>query len=234
MDFKRYELKYYISDIESDTLATKLTHLMQTDPNAVDDKGYRVRSLYYDSLNDECLYEKQSGLLHRRKYRLRTYGTDNQVFRFEIKHKHGQFIHKESEMVSVADARELCAGRYSTLLNYESPMLDRVYADFTTRQYTPKVIVDYQRIAFALPAFNVRITLDTNLRSQINHTNLFTRTDASIPIILEGKQVLEVKYDKFMPDYLSNILSAISGERMAISKYTLARRYQKQSQWEDN
>lgn len=232
MDFKRYELKYYLNEIGSNLIKAQLSALMKEDRHG-GPEGYLVRSLYFDSINDDCLYEKQSGILHRKKYRLRTYGTDNSSFRLEIKHKHGQFIHKESEFIRTTHARELILGNYSCLLTYGKPMLDRVYAEFVTRHYTPKVIVSYQRLAFTIPDLNVRITIDKDLRSHVTNTDLFNNA-ATMPIVIEGKQVLELKYDSFLPQYLTKVISSASLERMAISKYTLARRYHKQAKWEDN
>ena len=37
-----------------------------------------------------------------------------------------------------------------------------------------------------------------------------------------------------LPDYIKKILSSVNAERMAISKYTLARRFHKTHKWEDN
>jgi len=125
-------------------------------------------------------------------------------------------------------------GEYRLLLNYENAVLDRIYALFTSRAYTPKVIVEYWRSAFVFPAFNIRITLDRNLRSNINHLDLFSNVRDSMPIILEGNQILEVKYDLHFPGFLRGLLANTGSERMAISKYTLARRFHKQPKWEDN
>lgn len=235
MQLKRHELKYYLSDLQTDALIGKLQHILKTDQHGSPTGGYKVRSLYFDSVNDECLYEKQSGILYRKKIRLRTYGNSGtDTVKFEIKHKHGQLVNKESIIIDRDDAREICAGEYRLLLNYDSPVLDRIYALFSSRAYTPKVIVEYRRKAFVYPAFNVRITFDQDLRSNINHLDLFSTTHDSMPIIQEGKQVLEVKYDHYFPGFLKGVLANASSERMAISKYTLARRFHKQHKWEDN
>ncbi|MCU7929235.1 MAG: polyphosphate polymerase domain-containing protein [Candidatus Thiodiazotropha sp. (ex Codakia rugifera)] len=235
MQFKRFELKYYIHDIQAACLGSQLEHLLDLDHHGDPVEGYRVRSLYFDSINDECLYQKQSGFLHRKKIRLRTYGdSGTEMVKFEIKHKHGQFVNKESCAIEKKDAQQICMGDYGLLLDYDDPILNRIYSVFTTRAYTPKVIVEYIRYAYVMPELGIRITFDKNMRSNINHLDLFSTVHDSLPIVLEGKQVLEVKYNSYFPGYLKNILSTISTERMAISKYTLARRFHKQQKWEDN
>ena len=77
MQFKRYELKYYLNQVQSDSALLQLSSLMEMDSYCVNQQGYRIRSLYFDSIDDECLYQKQSGNLLRKKIRLRTYGDDS-------------------------------------------------------------------------------------------------------------------------------------------------------------
>ena len=194
-----------------------------------------MRSLYFDSIDDECLYQKQSGFLLRKKIRLRTYGDDaNNTVKFEIKRKHGHIVRKDSATISKKDAREVCFGNYAILLDKNNPVLNEIYTTFVTKLYKPKVIVEYKRVAFVSPVSNVRVTFDQDLRSNINHLDLFSSVKEMMPVIIEGKQILEIKYDDFFPGYLRNVLSSYSSERMAISKYTLARRFHKVHKWEDN
>lgn len=235
MHFKRSELKYYINDIQTEGLQYQLSQLMDLDRNSGAQVGYRVRSLYFDSIDDECLFQKQSGFLHRKKIRLRTYGdTGQDTVKFEIKHKNGQLVRKDSVKLSRVDAEEICAGDYSILLNYKHPVLDSIYTTFLSRAYKPKVIVEYHRVALTLPFSNIRITFDKKLRSNINHLDLFSSVQDTMPVIIEGKQILEVKFDRFLPDHIKKVLSGVNAERMAISKYTLARRFHKVQKWEDN
>ncbi|MBN1378450.1 MAG: polyphosphate polymerase domain-containing protein [Gammaproteobacteria bacterium] len=235
MHFKRHELKYYLNDIQISGLSSQLSSLMDLDQNCTNLSGYRVRSLYFDSLDDECLYEKQSGLLERKKIRLRTYGDlGTQAVKFEIKSKCGQLVRKDSALIDRDTAQAICCGDYALLLKNKHPVLDRIYSIFTTKGYRPRVIVEYQRTAFVSPISNIRITFDKNLYSNINHLDLFSPVKDVMPVIIEGKQILEIKYDQFIPKYMSRVLSGINAERMAISKYTLARRFHKTHKWEDN
>ena len=235
MQYKRYELKYYLNSIQTEILAQQLNKLLKVDPNGDERGEYRVRSLYFDSPDDECLFQKQSGMLHRKKIRLRTYGDlSSDTVKFEIKHKHGQLVNKESAVVPAEIAQQISNGSYHHLLDFSDPVLDRIYAIFAVRLYKPKVIVEYVRQAYLFSAFNVRITLDKHLSTNITHLDIFSPARFSMPVILEGKQILEVKFDGFFPLHLRHLLSSIKKERMAISKYTLARRFHKLNKWEDN
>ena len=233
MRFKRHELKYYLNNTQLEGLIHKLSFLLPLDRHSKTNRSYKVRSLYFDSIDDECLYEKQSGILQRKKVRLRTYD-DRSMAKFEIKRKNGQLVRKDSVTVDIEDAKQICAGNYGLLLKYEDPILNEIYTIFSMSTYKPKVIVEYDRVAFVMPVSNVRITFDLNLRSNINNLNLFSNVEGLMPVILEGKQVMEVKFDEFVPEYLRKILATVSSERMAISKYTLARRFHKIHKWEDN
>jgi hypothetical protein len=235
MQSKRHELKYYLNEIQSARAMHQLSCLMPMDTNCKNYEGYRVRSLYFDSIDDECLYQKQSGNLLRKKIRLRTYGdSTNNTVKFEIKRKYGQIVKKDAVTISKETAKEICLGNYAILLDKNDPVLNEIYTTFVTKYYRPKVIVEYKRVAFVLPVSNIRVTFDQDLRSNINHLDLFSAVKDMMPVIIEGKQILEIKFDDFFPDYLKNVLSAVSSERMAISKYTLARRFHKVHKWEDN
>ena len=235
MQSKRYELKYYLNEIQLHRLLHQLSSIMQMDTNCKNQQGYRVRSLYFDSIDDECLYQKQSGNLLRKKIRLRTYGEgSSDTVKFEIKRKHGQIVKKDSVTISREEAKEICLGNYALLLDKNDPVLNEIYTTFVTKLYRPKVIVEYKRVAFVSPVSNIRVTFDQDLRSNINHLDLFSAVKELMPVIIEGKQILEIKYDEFFPGYLKNVLSSVSSERMAISKYTLARRFHKVHKWEDN
>lgn len=235
MQFKRYELKYYLNEVQMEGLILQLSHVMSIDKHSNGLSGYKVRSLYFDSINDECLYQKQSGLLNRDKIRLRTYGDPTaESAKLEIKSKSNQFINKKSVLVSSDIANSMSNGNYSPLLDLQNPVSNWVYTTMVSRAYTPKVIVEYQRLAFVYPVSNLRITFDMNLRSNITHTNLFSSVNDSMPVIHEQKQIMEVKFEKFIPDHIKRILSGVAVERSAISKYTLARRFNKTRKWEDN
>lgn len=234
LQVKRNELKYYISNNEYNTLANKLVHVLKPDSFSTPKIGYFVRSLYFDSFHDECLFEKQSGDMFRKKYRMRIYDTKTETVKFEIKNKWNNQIFKETASISKESAYKIIEGNYSELLTYKNSILNKIYKKFTEKQYVPKVIIDYQRDAFMFDFFNLRITFDKNLHSNNTDFDLFSDNLHTIPVILEGKQILEIKYEHVLPEYIHRTLQLDAVERMAISKYSLGRRFFKVEQWEDN
>ena len=66
----RNEWKYLISTSEKELLELRMKHLMKKDPNAKGN-GYMIRSLYFDDYFNSAYAEKESGVLMRKKYRIR-------------------------------------------------------------------------------------------------------------------------------------------------------------------
>lgn len=231
---QRSELKYYVSNTQCFLLAARLQHVLTPDEHSKPGIGYFIRSLYFDSADDKCLHEKQSGLLFRKKYRLRIYDTAAQTVKFEIKNKFNNQIFKESAILSRESAKRIIDGEYEELLKYQNPVLNKAFIEFSSHLYRPKVIVDYDRDAFVGSFFNLRVTMDKNLKSNNSDFDIFSSTLQTIPVILEGKQILEIKYNEVFPDYVRGIVQPGAFERCAISKYTLGRRFIKHNKWEDN
>lgn len=234
LNVKRNELKYYISNLEYQAMVNKLEQVLKPDDYSEPRVGYFVRSLYFDSFDDECLYEKQSGDMFRSKYRMRIYDTKSDIVKFEIKNKANNQIFKETASISKESAYKIINGNYDELLAYKNPILNKIFKKFTENQYKPKVIIDYTRDAFMFDFFNLRITFDKDLYSCNTDFDLFSDNLHTIPVILEGKQIMEIKYETALPEYIHRTLQLDAVERMAISKYSLGRRFFKIEQWEDN
>ena len=118
------------------------------------------------------------------------------------------------------------AGDPRGLQNSSSPLLNDVYVLMRTRLLRPKVIVDYAREAYLHPAEDVRITFDLNLRSGLASTDLFNPKLPTVNPHDRDVQILEVKFNNYLPDYIAKLLSGIDAERSAVSKYILCRRFE--------
>ena len=86
--------------------------------------------------------------------------------------------------------------------------------------WKPAVLVDYVRYPFVYPTGNVRVTIDTELRTAPFKTNLFDDRALTVPVLDEGEAVLEVKYDAFLPAPVRALLEGVTKQRCAVSKYT--------------
>ena len=220
---KRNELKYYISTLEYNSLVYRLKYLLSADTHSVPHQGYFIRSLYFDSFDDESLESKLSGDIYRAKYRLRIYDINTNIAKFEIKYKANNQIFKESATISKESAKKIISGDYDELLKYNNSILNKIYIKFNTKYYTPKVIIDYYRDAFVFDFFDLRITIDKYLSSNNTNFDIFDKNIHTIPCILQDKYILEIKYNTVLPQFIQNILQLDAFERAAISKYTIGR-----------
>lgn len=222
----RHELKYLIAPAELTVLRGILRPVMQLDPNGNEQNEYHIRSLYFDTINDDFLQEKISGVGNRKKYRIRIYNFSDRVIKLECKSKYGDLISKQSVSIPRDLAEQLIAGDPEGLQRMRHPLFHDVFREMRTRLMRPAVIVDYVREAYIHPAQEVRITFDKQLRTGLYATDMFDRALPTYPVFDDPCEVLEVKYDEFLPTYLQGILSGVTAQRSAVSKYTWCRRYE--------
>jgi len=222
----RHELKYHITPAELSVLRGVLTPVMQLDPNGNERNEYHIRSLYFDTINDDALEEKIAGVGNRKKYRIRIYNFSDRVIKLECKSKYGDLISKQSVSIPRELAEQLIAGDPDGLQRMRHPLLHDVYREMRTRLLRPAVIVDYVREAYIHQAEEVRITFDKQLRTGLFSCDMFNPQLPTYPVFDDPVEILEVKYDEFLPSYLQAILSGVTAQRCAVSKYTWCRRYE--------
>ena len=198
---------------------------MQLDPNAADG-GDSLRSLYFEDYFQTSSAEKDACVLQRKKYRIRIYNFSDRVIKLECKSKYGDLISKQSVSIPRELADQLIAGDPEGLQRMRHPLLHDVYREMKTRLLRPVVIVDYVREAYIHPAEEVRITFDKQIRTGLYQTDMFNPNIPTYPVFDDPVEVLEVKYDEFLPSYLQAILSGVTAQRSAVSKYTWCRRYE--------
>jgi len=222
----RHELKYFITPAEMNVLRGVLTPVMQLDPNGNENNEYHIRSLYFDTINDDALEEKIAGVGNRKKYRMRIYNFSDKVIKLECKSKYGDLISKQSVTIPRDLAEQLIAGDPEGLQRMRHPLLHDMFREMRTRLLRPAVIVDYVREAYIHPAEEVRITFDKTLRTGLYSHDIFNKDIPTYPVFDDPVEILEVKYDEFLPSYIQSILSGITAQRSAISKYTHCRKYE--------
>ena len=222
----RHELKYFINPAELEVLRARLRPVMHLDSHCVDGKPYVIRSLYLDDVDDSAYYDKVSGVMARDKYRIRIYRhSDKEIF-LERKRKLGDLIQKSSVQITRRLCEQIMDGDPRGLQTSSSPLIQDVYVQMRTRLLRPAVIVDYEREAYLHPSENVRITFDLRLRSGLHSTELF---NPDLPTVCphDGNvEILEVKFDEYLPDHIRALLDGIQADRSAVSKYVLCRRYE--------
>lgn len=228
----RHELKYFIDRAELAALRARLRPVLALDEHCAGGRPYAIRSLYFDDAYDTAYMDKVNGVMDRDKYRIRVYhlnasGRGGMDIFLERKRKRGELIQKSSVRITRALAEQLAAGEPRGLQTASEPLIRDMYVQLRTCLLRPAVIVDYEREAYLHPAQNVRITFDTRLRTGLASRDLFNaRVPTVSPLDRAGEEILEVKFDSYLPDYIRALLNGIQAERSMISKYVLCRRFE--------
>lgn len=222
----RHEIKYYINYKDYVVLRNALKASMSLDANAGDDGMYHIRSLYFDDMYETGVKQKIAGTDDRCKYRIRIYNFSDEVIRFEKKIKKGQYIAKQSIMLSHAEYDSIMAGDYEFLLEKGQSLAGEIYTKMKNDMLRPRVLVDYEREAYVYPFENVRITFDKNLKGGLTMSDIFDEHAPTMSMFDEGLMVLEVKFNKFLPGFIKCVLNSINAaDRSAISKYVICRKF---------
>ena len=223
----RHELKYQISDAQVAMLKNRITHLIPADSHAGENGAYTIRSLYFDDYENRCLRENEDGTDPREKFRIRIYNAGTDRITLECKRKERGKTHKTACPLTEEQARMLMAGKILPDITSQPPLLRKLSLLMMTRRMRPVVIVEYDRIPYVYKNGNVRITLDTNIRSSSAVETFLDRQIPNRPVMPAGQQLLEVKYDEYLPDFIYRALQLHSLRQTAFSKYYICRKYTK-------
>lgn len=218
----RQEKKFFMTLPDMQRLSGRLDQVMIPDPHN-GALGYRVRSLYFDTVDEKDYNDKLDGLELRRKIRLRIYDPDGDFAMLEMKQKEGSYQKKRSLRVSRKDALEMVSGSYGCLLNYPDPFALECYGLMNMLCYRPKTIVEYKRKAYIAKENRIRITFDHEIRATETCFELFSPGLNMYPVLDPFNVVLEVKYNGFLLSYIKNLVNSADRSELSVSKYCLAR-----------
>ena len=216
----RHEYKHSITSADMVTLRMRLSAVMQHDSFTVGGK-YFIRSLYFDNIFDKALLEKLNGVNQREKFRIRYYNGDTSFIRLEKKAKFGGLSSKLSAPLTYEQADLLARG--IPVRDSKNELINELAFKMDTQLLKPKTIVDYTREAFVYPAGNVRVTLDYNIRTGMDSTELLDPNCVTVPT---GEDIiLEVKWDEYLPSAIEQAVQLGSRQTSSFSKYAACRIY---------
>jgi len=227
--FQRYELKYHIPRSMIPKIRELARPHVEHDVHCRDlpGKAYTVRSIYFDSKDLGFYFEKLDSVCVRKKLRVRTYNLprDRAAAFLEIKRKIGRLGRKERLMLDLEKVNDALNGKdpqetLPDLGNGERQMLDRFRFNLKTSRLDPVVLVVYEREAFiGRTNDRWRMTLDQNIRSLINPSMDQIFEEEQLQAFEDRYFVLELKFDDFMPRWMTNLVSRLNLRPQAYSKY---------------
>lgn len=216
----RNEWKYLISTSEKDLLELRMCHILKKDPHA-GDNGYMIRSLYFEDYFNSAYDEKESGILMRKKYRIRIYNYSDRSIKLERKKKYGSYIYKESAPLTKEEFYKILNGEYEFLLTSKYPLCREFYVECISNFMRPRTIVDYERVPWIMDEGTVRITFDSDVRAAVGGYDIFDSTLPTLPVLEQGKTIMEVKFTEMLPQIVKDLLLPNAQEFTAVSKYVL-------------
>lgn len=219
----RVEDKYVCSEQELLILQANIGSILGEDHHQCDDSGYCITSVYFDDLYDSAYRDAVDGNAIRRKYRIRIYNGSLRQIKLEIKDKRYSRVLKKSQLITEDQMYQLLEGQQINCGQYDMESPAGLFnLALVQNRLRPKIIVEYDRKAFVYQPGNVRITFDRNIRFSDQITR-FGRERISYDYLDNPGDVLEVKYDEFLPQFIAQTLEAGNMIQASYSKYALSR-----------
>ena len=130
-------------------LRSKIENVLELDPHTPPNSRYLIHSLYFDDYKDTSVYTTNAGLSKRYKWRIRYYGEDLTYIVLEKKEKQDSRCHKKSCKLTLDEYEKIVSGNITDILyDTNKDLIKELACDMLQKDYRPKVIVDYERIAY--------------------------------------------------------------------------------------
>lgn len=222
----RHELKFQVTLMELEKIKYRLEPVLTYDSHQAKE-FYTVRSLYFDDMYDSCLFDNESGVGSRAKYRIRIYNGSLDLIHLEKKYKERELTGKKREKLSLCECQALIREKE---MNGQGALAKELSYKIQSKGMRPKCIVEYDRCAMVSEVGNVRITFDRNIRG-CSHPELFLdhSSDDFDNVMSPDMHVLEIKYDELLPRYILQAMDLNTLQQQAVSKYCLVRLHTKVS-----
>ena len=219
----RHELKFQIDECQLAVLRLRLTPLTEADEHADETGSYVVRSVYFDDVRNSCYFDNENGNDNRKKFRIRIYNGSDSVIRLEMKHKQSGLTFKENCALGKETAQHLIRNAEIPWDDAYDPLLKKLFVLRRTAALSPKVIVEYDRTPLIFRDGNVRITFDRNIRACDDTASFFENSLSFKPVMPPGRHILEVKYDRVLPDFFTKNIASLGLKQITFSKYYYSR-----------
>ncbi len=226
--FKRYELKFLLTQAEYAMLREAILPHMGFDTYGNPTGKYNIVTLYYESDDKKIYYETMNKLPFRQKLRLRVYDNadlSSNAF-VEVKQKFKNVVNKRRSVVPLGEAYQILAEPYNEELiqqvHASNPQILREALHFKDLyDLKPATVVSYDRQAFIGTAENekdLRVTFDYNLMCRADDLAL-EHGPEGLHFVDQDVVILEVKVSNSVPFWLTRILSDFNFSRQGFSKF---------------
>ena len=208
-----YEWKHIVNLSDCIALRQRLRLVTIPDHHASDTGVYRIRNIYFDSLNPSWKGD------HQERFRIRCYNGDNSQLYLEKKKKLGERYQRDSVPISPEECQRLLRGDVEWIPGSNRTLLMELYAKMCYQNLRPKTLVDFLRESFLYPEENARVMIDSTVRSGMNIWDFFRPSLSSMRTCTRGTAILEVEYDTNIPDIIGDIIQMCNRKYDTASSY---------------
>ena len=212
--FKRVEEKYLLTKEQYINLFNDINEYIEKD------KYFEttICNIYFDNEDDELIYTSMDKPIYKHKLRLRSYGVpknNDDVF-LEIKFKFKKVVGKRRIKLKLKDLK-----KYLKTNKYDKHNQIMKEIDYLFKLYNlkPSYFIAYDRKSYREKNNeNLRITIDTNLRSRKENLSL-ELGDAGKLYFDKEMYIMEIKTLGAMPLWLVKNLSSLKIYPVSFSKF---------------
>ncbi|MCR4870572.1 MAG: polyphosphate polymerase domain-containing protein [Atopobiaceae bacterium] len=215
--FKRYEVKYLVTDEQRARIERAMAPFMVADEHGES----TICNVYYDTPSHLLVRRSCEKPVYKEKVRVRSYGrlSEGDEMFVELKKKYDGVVYKRRICADAAHAESLLSGTCMPVGQIEREIA------FTAARYEglePACYIAYDRCAyFAEGDRDFRVTFDRNIRWRTERLSLSEDTDGE-QLLEPGFSLMEVKCAGAMPLWLVRELSAMRLFKTSFSKYGTA------------
>lgn len=210
--FQRVEQKYILSKEQRDNLLEKINEYVEKDPYFES----KICNIYFDNNENDLMVNSLEKPEFKAKVRLRSYDVpnmDSQVF-LEVKDKYKGVVGKRRIKLSLKEFYDY----YENGLVKDNQIMKELNYYFKMFDLKPFIFLAYDRNSYYEKGNrNLRITLDSNLRSRYNDLRL-ELGDNGIKYFDEDTYIMEIKVMNAIPLWLTKILSELKIYPTSFSK----------------
>ena len=217
--FKRYELKYLLTEDQKQTV------LQAMEPNMTLDQFGKtnIRNIYFDTPDYRLIRRSIESPVYKEKLRIRSYrraDPETPVF-VELKKKYRKVVYKRRIALPEEEAMDWVLGerhcQKNTQIAKEIDYFLRYYGNLI-----PVAFLSYERQAYYdKEKTGFRVTFDDNILCRLDDLSLESKVYGQ-SLLPEGRTLMEIKCMGAIPMWMTDILSRERIYKTSFSKYGTA------------
>ena len=218
--FKRYELKYLLTEEQKQKVLAAMKPYMELDQYG----RTTIRNIYFDTDSYRLIRRSIDKPAYKEKLRIRSYDKappESTVF-VELKKKYKHVVYKRR--VSLTE-REAMAWMHGTAHDRHGNAQISEEVDYFLRYYKtlrPAAFLSYERTAYyATDGTDFRVTFDDTILCRQEDLSLESDVYGT-PLLPEGMTLMEIKCSGGIPLWMTRVLSEEHIYKTSFSKYGTA------------